>query len=45
MDVSLPRAAPCWGRRVTSVRLAPQTGTAFLLSAGDILRVTDDRFE
>jgi uncharacterized protein len=30
---------------VTSVRLAAQTGTAFLLSAGDTLRVTDPEGE
>jgi uncharacterized protein YcgI (DUF1989 family) len=30
---------------VSSVRLAPQTGTAFLLSAGDTLRVTDPEGE
>src|SRR3954464_7399940 len=41
MEMSLSRAPRRPGGRMTSARLAAQTGTAFLLSAGDILRVTD----
>src|SRR4051812_4128914 len=44
MEMSLSRAPRDEGGRVT-VRLAPQTGAAFLLSAGDTLRVIDPEGE